>query len=48
METKDLELKKILDKYEYASIAVLHATKDGINLLMTLGKQDIEEDIECW
>ena len=46
METKDLELKKILDKYEYASIAVLHATKDGINLLMTLGKQDIEEDID--
>ena len=46
METKDLELKKILDKYEYASIAVLHATKDGIDLLMTLGKQDIEEDID--
>lgn len=46
MQTQDLELKKILDKYEYAGISVVHATKDGINLLMTLGKQDIEEDID--
>lgn len=46
MKTMDLELKKILDKYEYAGISVLHATKDGIDLLMSLGKQDIEEDID--
>ena len=46
MQTMDLELKKILDKYEYSSIAVLHATKDGIKLLMTLGKQDIEDDVD--
>ena len=46
METMDLELKKVLDKYEYAGISVLHATKDGVKLLMSLGKQDIEEDID--
>ncbi len=46
MQKQDLELKKILDKYEYAGISVLHATKDGIDLLMSLGKQDIEEDID--
>lgn len=46
MKTMDLELKKILDKYEYAGISVVHTTKDEINLLMSLGKQDIEEDID--
>ena len=45
MQKEDLELKKILDKYEYAGISVLHATKDGVDLLMSLGKQDIEDDI---
>lgn len=46
MKTMDLELKKILDKYEYAGISVLHATKEGVDFHMCLGKQDIEEDID--
>ena len=46
MKTMDLELKKILDKYEYAGISVLHATKEGVDFHMCLGKQDIEENID--
>ena len=46
MEKQDLELLKILEKYDFASIQVLHATKDEIDMHLSLGKLDIEEDID--
>lgn len=46
MEKQDLELLKILEKYDFASVQVLHATKDEIDMHLSLGKLDIEEDID--
>ena len=46
METKDLQLQEILNKYPHAGITVLHTTKDCVDMCVCLGKQDIEDDIE--
>lgn len=47
MEKQDLELLKILEKYDFASVQVLHATKDGVDMHLSLGKLDMEEDIDA-
>ena len=46
METKDLQLQEILNKYPHAGITVLHTTKDSVDMCVCLGKQDIEDDID--
>lgn len=42
METKDLELEKILNKYRYAGISIIHTTKDRIDYMVNYGKKDLE------
>lgn len=46
METKDLELEKILSKYHYAGISVIHTTKDEIDYMLSYGKQDLESGVD--
>ena len=42
METKDLELEKILSKYHYAGISVIHTTKDEIDYIKATGEEPPE------
>ena len=46
METKDLGLEKILSKYHYAGISVIHTTKDEIDYMLSYGKQDLESGVD--
>lgn len=46
METKDLKLQELLEKYKHVGLTIVHTTKDDVDFCFTTGYQDLENNLE--